>query len=171
MTPLTKPQTGSPSVRPDQLTIPTSARSRSSNTGPPESPLQTPRPALSPSFRGSIRLSCCELGRSVATSVIARSLPAVLPSPCTPTPKPATMKRSAPAEGGRREIRRRRRKLDEGEVGGIGARRELRMGSDTGDVLHHGAAAFERQQPVFAVAEHAVCGRKHEIGCDRHAGA
>src|SRR5262245_54447575 len=57
-------------------------------------------------------------------------------------------RRAAPAEGGRREIRRRRRKLDEGQVRGIGARRELRMGSDTCDVLHHGAAAFERQQSI-----------------------
>src|SRR5262249_62149912 len=69
--------------------------------GPPESPLQTPKPAVSPSFLGSIRLSCCELGRSVATSVTARSLPAVLRSPCTPTPKPATMNRS-PTKGGAR---------------------------------------------------------------------
>src|SRR6266446_367651 len=105
MTPLTKPQPGSPSVRPDQLTIPTSARSRSSNTGPPESPLQTPRPAVSPSLLGSIRLSCCELGRSVATSVTARSLPAVLRSPCTPTPKPATMNRSPTKGGARRPLK------------------------------------------------------------------
>src|SRR6266571_5717250 len=40
-------------------------------------------------------------------------------------------RRPAPAEGGRREIRRRRREFDEGQVGSIGARRELRMGSDT----------------------------------------
>src|SRR5919197_2100610 len=101
MTPLTNPQVGSPSVRADQLTLPTRARSLSSNTGPPESPLQTPKPAASPSFCGSMRLNCCELGRSVATSVTARSLPAVLRSPCTPTPKPATMNRS-PTDGGTR---------------------------------------------------------------------
>src|SRR5207302_1608081 len=63
MAPLTKPQTGSPSAPPDQLTIPTKAPSRSSNTGPPESPLHTPRPARSPSPFGSTRLSSCELGR------------------------------------------------------------------------------------------------------------
>src|SRR5262249_50693997 len=58
-----------------------------------------------PSFLGSIRLSCCELGRSVATSVTARSLPAVLRSPCTPTPKPATMNRSPTKGGARRPLK------------------------------------------------------------------
>src|ERR1700704_2051644 len=101
MMPLTKPQTGSPSVRDDQLMMPIRARSCASNTGPPESPLQTPRPALSPSVRGSTRLNCCELGRSVATRTAARRRPAVLRSPCTATPKPATINRS-PTDGGTR---------------------------------------------------------------------
>src|SRR5262249_23364830 len=82
-----------------------------------------------------------------------------------PRPRPPS------AEWSRREIRRWWCKLDERQVGSIGARRELRMGSDACDVLDHGSAAFERQQSIFAVAQHAVCGRKHEIGRDRHAGA
>src|SRR5262245_22073000 len=104
MMPDRKPQTGSPSLRDDQLMMPTRVRSFSSNTGPPESPLQTPSPALSPSLCGSTRLSCWELGRSVATRVAARSLPALLRSPCTATPKPATMKRSPTAGGTRRSL-------------------------------------------------------------------
>src|ERR1700745_3277115 len=135
MTPLTKPQTGSPSVRPDQLTIPTRARSRSSNTGPPESPLQTPKPAVSPSFRGSIRLSCWELGRSGGTSVTAHLAPG-LATPLHPDteardnePVADRRRRPAVAERGRREIRRRRRgKLDERQGGGIGPEGGLRGG-------------------------------------------
>jgi hypothetical protein len=41
------------------------------------------------------------------------------------------------------------------------------MRDNAGDVPHRGAAAFERQQPIFSVLQHAVRGGEHEIGRDR----
>src|SRR5262249_18581750 len=60
-------------------------------------------------------------------------------------------RRPPPAEGGWREIRRWRCKLDKGQIGRIRARRELRMGSDACDVLHHRAAPFRTPPAVFAL--------------------
>ena len=159
--------------------MPTRARSRSSNTGPPESPLHTPRPRVSPSFSGSTRLSCCELGRSVATSVTARSLPAVLRSPCTATPKPATMNRSPTEGGARRSLNVTGARFGAGGAAsltrarsGASARGE-NCGCDAtlATSFTTGRRPSNATSSIFAVGQHAMRGREHEIGCDRDAGA
>src|SRR5262249_27254796 len=75
----------------------------------------------------------------------------------------------AKRDGG--ETRQRCRELDKCQVGSIGARRELRMGSDVRRLFYRRAAAVECHQPIFAGARHAVRGGQYEIGRDGDAAA
>ncbi len=61
---------------------------------------------------------------------------------------------------------RQRRELDDGQIRGISAGRELRVRNRCGDIAGGGAAAFEGHQPVLYVEQDAVRGRKHQVGSD-----
>src|SRR5206468_11170320 len=93
--PVNPPQPAAPFGPVDQLMTPTSTApfGLSSNTGPPESPVQAPIPSRTPLVTGSTSRICSVPGWPVAASAATRIAPPLFPSPRPVTPMPAMVNR------------------------------------------------------------------------------